>query len=1101
MGIFESVILPYTLGIFTNKSSEKLNSIFKDNEKLLKKLFVESFIQTIKSSNVGYFSINSIYDSLIKKIEENDEKLFILIESESSNKNENFLNLIKDSDFSFNFVKKLFKEYSLEIKNINSDSLLGNSLKNLLNNYEIMFFRNLSTDTSLSLIFKETLKIDNLAQTLNSIAEKITEFDEVRKILTKDYLINNVDYSKSRDQYDAYLQRKYEFLELAGFSPKISGKDIFMKLTDVFIPLMIDGNDSSEKKLTPKEAIENILDSKHKSLVILGDPGSGKSTLLKYIASFISSNRRVDWLYQDTMPLLIKVSEYAEWYKTNNKNLFEYIKDLDSQHKNIFIENLECSNLLILLDGLDEVTDSSIRNKIVSNIIDLKARYPFNRYIVTSRIIGYRESSLSGHFQESRLQDFSEDDVKQFSNQWYKSIAQNEISSKVDIPELEINEINTKYDNLAKELFLSISRNSSVIKFAKNPLLMTIIVMIFFQSKKLPNKRVELYEIATETFLDNWVRVRFEENSKFKDKGIMLEILPHIAFEIHSGNDKGLIDEELFKKEFIELYQEINGVDLILAKKEFIEFKEFLEKYTGFFYRKDLEGNLYGFVHLTFEEYLAALELKSKWDLKNLKLENYVFDSRWSEVLRLAIANLKISNRGISGRVKATQFINDILKVDDEYPELFRLFQLVLLIFIDDVEINNELKEEMIIKFFFILEEHTESSLLKALSNIFGEINYSIYRNDFFGKVERILESRTNERLLINIFYILINNSEKKEIEKFIYEILNKYGNQEYFFKALNNIPYEVLKKIKFEKSFLIENWIKVINEKELIEDAIENISHKVSKILENKKSDNIIDLYIELYNLVQNVNFTNIFFRLIIREFYSFGRNDKKIANLNKINNVYIKKKLKKTINFINEYNKEENYSFKMTSYAKEYIIIKTDNKSTIKDLKNLKEINIDKNLLTNIENGRTNYSDEFIELVYYVFGQKQENNIDIFFKYAEKGEIFSFFNWEYFALRNLRKDSKRLSKYVLLQFRDGERGLFKDEDNLNKVLITYYENKDFFNDLDAPVQFIILKLLNIQIDKDIVDKCFELMKTMNEKEKEIMYNLLFEHLNPYYL
>ena len=773
MGIFESVILPYTLGIFTNKSSEKLNSIFKDNEKLLKKLFVESFIQTIKSSNVGYFSINSIYDSLIKKIEENDEKLFILIESESSNKNENFLNLIKDSDFSFNFVKKLFKEYSLEIKNINSDSLLGNSLKNLLNNYEIMFFRNLSTDTSLSLIFKETLKIDNLAQTLNSIAEKITEFDEVRKILTKDYLINNVDYSKSRDQYDAYLQRKYEFLELAGFSPKISGKDIFMKLTDVFIPLMIDGNDSSEKKLTPKEAIENILDSKHKSLVILGDPGSGKSTLLKYIASFISSNRRVDWLYQDTMPLLIKVSEYAEWYKTNNKNLFEYIKDLDSQHKNIFIENLECSNLLILLDGLDEVTDSSIRNKIVSNIIDLKARYPFNRYIVTSRIIGYRESSLSGHFQESRLQDFSEDDVKQFSNQWYKSIAQNEISSKVDIPELEINEINTKYDNLAKELFLSISRNSSVIKFAKNPLLMTIIVMIFFQSKKLPNKRVELYEIATETFLDNWVRVRFEENSKFKDKGIMLEILPHIAFEIHSGNDKGLIDEELFKKEFIELYQEINGVDLILAKKEFIEFKEFLEKYTGFFYRKDLEGNLYGFVHLTFEEYLAALELKSKWDLKNLKLENYVFDSRWSEVLRLAIANLKISNRGISGRVKATQFINDILKVDDEYPELFRLFQLVLLIFIDDVEINNELKEEMIIKFFFILEEHTESSLLKALSNIFGEINYSIYRNDFFGKVERILESRTNERLLINIFYILINNSEKKEIEKFIYEILN----------------------------------------------------------------------------------------------------------------------------------------------------------------------------------------------------------------------------------------------------------------------------------------------------------------------------------------
>lgn len=998
-------------------------------------------------------------------------------------------------------MKKLFKEYSLEIKNINSDSFLGNSLKNLLNNYEIMFFRNLSTDTSLSLIFKETLKIDSLSQTLNSIAEKITEFDEVRKILTKDYLINNVDYSKSRDQYDAYLQRKYEFLELAGFSPKISGKDIFMKLTDVFIPLMIDGNDSSEKKLTSKEAIGNILDPKHKSLVILGDPGSGKSTLLKYIASFISSNRGVDWLYQDTMPLLIKVSEYAEWYKTNNKNLFEYIKDLDSQHKNIFIENLECSNLLILLDGLDEVTDSSIRNKIVSNIIDLKARYPFNRYIVTSRIIGYRESSLSGHFQESRLQDFSEDDVKQFSNQWYKSIAQNEISSKVDIPELEINEINTKYDNLAKELFLSISRNSSVIKFAKNPLLMTIIVMIFFQSKKLPNKRVELYEIATETFLDNWVRVRFEENSKFKDKGIMLEILPHIAFEIHSGNDKGLIDEELFKKEFIELYREINGVDLILAKKEFIEFKEFLEKYTGFFYRKDLEGNLYGFVHLTFEEYLAALELKSKWDLKNLKLENYVFDSRWSEVIRLAIANLKISNRGISGRVKATQFIKDILEVDDSYPELFRLFQLVLLIFIDDVEISNEIKEEIITKFFFLLKEHTESSLLNALSKIFGEINYSIYKNDFFGRIEEILELSINKKLLTNIFYLLINNSDKKEIEIFIYDILNKYGNQKYFFEALNNIDYKFLNKIKFEKDFLIKNWLKVINEKELTEKYIENISLKLPKILENKKSYNSIDLFIELLNLVGNPDYTNIFYKLIFREMDSFGRNNIKITTLDKIHNNTMKKRLKRTLKFTNKLAKEDEYlSFRMGAYFKEYLLIKSDEKSTITDFKNLKKINIDKNLLINIENNTMNYSEEFIESVYYIFGQEQENNLDIFLKYAEKGEVFSFFNWEDFSLINLEKDPKNLSKYVLLQFRDGRR-LFKHESNLNKILITYYENKNFFNNLYAPVQFIILKLLNIQIDTNIIDKCFELMKTMNEKEKEIMYNLLFEHLNPYYL
>ncbi len=1110
MGIFDSLILPYTLGIFVNKSSDKLNSIFKNNENLLKKLFVKSFIQTIENSKVGYFSTNSIFDNLIKKIEKNDEKLFFLIENESLSKNENFLNLIKNPEFSNTFIEKLFKEYSLDTKNIDKDSLLGNSLKNLLNNYEIIFFQNLSVDTSLSLIFKEVLKIKNLSQTLNSIAEKITEFDEVRKILTKDYLINNIDYSKSREVYDSYLLRKYEFLELAGFSPKISGKDIFMKLSDVFIPLMIEGNDSSEIRLTSKEAIENILNSKHKSLVILGDPGSGKSTLLKYIASFISSNRSLDWLYQDTMPLLIKVSEYAEWYKTYNKNLFEYIKDLDSQYKNIFIENLECSNLLILLDGLDEVTDSSIRNKIVNNIIDLKARYPFNRYIVTSRIIGYRESSLSGHFQESRLQDFSENDIKQFSNQWYKSIAQSEISSKSDITEFEISEINTKYNNLAKELFSSISRNSSVIKFAKNPLLMTIIVMIFFQSKKLPNKRVELYEIATETFLDNWVRVRFEENSKFKDKGIMLEILPHIAFEIHSGNDKGLIHEELFKKEFIELYREINGVDLNLAKKEFIEFKEFLEKYTGFFYRKDLDGSLYGFVHLTFEEYLAALELKSKWDLKTLKLEDYVFDSRWSEVIRLAIANLKISNRAISGRVKATEFIKDILKVNDSYPKLHRLFQLVLLIFIDDVEINNELKEEIITKFFFLLEEHTEISLLDTLTKIFGEINYSIYNNDFFERIKEILKSSKNKNLLTNIFYLLINNTDKKEIEIFIYEILNEYGNQKYFFEAIYNIDYKLLKKVKLEKAFLIKNWVELINKKEFSESYVESITPKLSKFLLSNKSNSssiikttIIDFFIEIFNLIKNSDYENIFYKLIMREMHAFGRNNIKLTILDKINNKPIKKKLKEMLTLAKKIEEKEidHTSFRMGAYFKNYLLIKSDEKSTITDLRNLEKIYIDKNLLIDIKNNTAKYPEEFIEAVYFISGYEQEDNIDIFIKCAEKGEIFQFFDWEEFSLRNLRKDPKNLSKFILLQVRNREKRLFTDESNLKKILNNYYEDKKFFNNLDATVQFIILKLLNIDIDKNITDKCFELMSTMNKKDQEIMYNHLFEHLNPYYL
>ena len=177
----------------------------------------------------------------------------------------------------------------------------------------------------------------------------------------------------------------------------------------------------------------------------------------------------------------------------------------------------------------------------------------------------------------------------------------------------------------------------------------------------------------------------------------------------------------------------------------------------------------------------------------------------------------------------------------------------------------------------------------------------------------------------------------------------------------------------------------------------MKNITFIISKILENKENDNL-DFLIELNNSVQNMDFANITYDLIIREYYSFRRNNN-IGQFNRIKN-NMKIKLKKVVKFINKSEEKHNYSFRMATYDKDYIIIKTDNMPIIKDLKNLKVININDELLKNIERGTINYSEKFIESVYYVFGHEQENNIDIFIKYAEKGNIFSFFNWEYFLI-----------------------------------------------------------------------------------------------------
>jgi predicted NACHT family NTPase len=199
-----------------------------------------------------------------------------------------------------------------------------------------------------------------------------------------------------------------------------------------------------------------------------------------------------------------------------------------------------------------------------------------------------------------------------------------------------------------------------VIRLATNPLLMTIIAMIHYKGKKLPNKRVELYDVSTETFLEYWVQLRMDDASQLKDKNEIIEILAPIAFEIHQNKSNALIEEKEFVESFLWNFKNIhtNTADED-AQRECREFIDFLRQQTGFFYEKgvDDEGNsFYGFIHLTFEEYLAAIELVSKWTDGELDLKDYVFNPRWTEIIRLAAALLRLSYKGKTGRKQSTHY-------------------------------------------------------------------------------------------------------------------------------------------------------------------------------------------------------------------------------------------------------------------------------------------------------------------------------------------------------------------------------------------------------------------------------------------------------------
>ena len=397
-------------------------------------------------------------------------------------------------------------------------------------------------------------------------------------------------------------------------------------------------------------------------LVILGDPGAGKTTFLKYVALQLASGMGEQIGIGARLPILIPISAYATALAEGDIRLDRFVCEYyesrcpDTPMKQLLKDSLDQGRALILLDGLDEVRETSLRNVVVQNVMDFYAshRAAGNKLVLTSRIVGYPEvrPAVEG-FAECTLVDFEEQEIEQFVRQWCRAV---EKAARGDTPLSR-----SEAEKEETELREAIQRNAGIRRLASNPLLLTILALMKRQRVTLPERRAELYEHYLRTLISTWNRVRGlgRPPSRAMDIVETLRILAPLALWMHEASPGvGLVRRGDLERELNRAYRDRGDPDPERAAGLFISD---LREHAGILVERG--AGLYGFSHLTFEEYLAAVGIArlGQKDPAPIveRLAVHVGEPAWHEVALLTIGYLGIVQQW---EVLASEVINRLLE-------------------------------------------------------------------------------------------------------------------------------------------------------------------------------------------------------------------------------------------------------------------------------------------------------------------------------------------------------------------------------------------------------------------------------------------------------
>ncbi|MEI6426791.1 MAG: NACHT domain-containing protein [Pseudanabaena sp. ELA607] len=358
-----------------------------------------------------------------------------------------------------------------------------------------------------------------------------------------------------------------------------------------------------------------------KPIALLGKAGAGKTNSLKFLAMHCITGE----LFPDLVPFYFKLRT-EDWQSTEKSKIFDVIVN-SWNPLGVSPEEIEYilnkGNLLILLDGLDEVS-MDYRQKVEKYIDEfILTKYPRNKAVITCR-------SASAKRDDSRylyinIVDLDDVAIESFIKQYYQEYKDKHYT-----------------DRTSNELISAIQdKNKSQIKaLAQTPINLTLICKTFFKNGKLADKRYQLYEYAFDVLVHEWNKnknftsksnnsfndfVLYLARQTFKEKKDFLEYeLQRYLNEFLGINSlQGLSDEENCTREL--LHDQITNRSGLLT----------------------IDHDEYYFGHLTWHEYFVARDIANRVENGTEDLQKLFMnlgDRQWREIFLFTVEMLSEPN-------------------------------------------------------------------------------------------------------------------------------------------------------------------------------------------------------------------------------------------------------------------------------------------------------------------------------------------------------------------------------------------------------------------------------------------------------------------------